>query len=129
MEKSIKSIQIVDREIYVAIAVHSTVRNANIYISLIHSLEKEVCAQLFDLEKRFKICYVYVKRKPRWYFSFFLSSNFEFLVFTLMNANALVYVELFFLKSDIRLIMNTLDVVNCLNTTSSSKSKMHILHF
>ena len=27
--------------------------------------KKELCAQLFDLEKRFKICYVYVKRKPK----------------------------------------------------------------
>ena len=52
----------------------------------------------------------------------------SFLVFTLMNVNALVYVDLFFLKRDIRLIMNTLDVVNCLNTTSSI-AKMHILHF
>ena len=27
--------------------------------------KKEVCAQLFDLEKHFKICYVYGKRKPK----------------------------------------------------------------
>ena len=30
-----------------------------------HYSKKEVCAQLFDLEKGFKICYVYVKRKPK----------------------------------------------------------------
>ena len=27
--------------------------------------KKEVCAQLFDLEKHLNICYVYVKRKPK----------------------------------------------------------------
>ena len=27
--------------------------------------KKEVCAQLFALVKRFKICYVYAKRKPK----------------------------------------------------------------
>ena len=37
--------------------------------------KKEVCAQLFDLEKCFKICF-YVNRKPQ---VFFISSNFEFL--------------------------------------------------
>ena len=29
------------------------------------SQKKELWAQLFDLEKRFKICYVYGKRKPK----------------------------------------------------------------
>ena len=27
--------------------------------------EKKVCAQLFDQEKGFKICYIHVKRKPK----------------------------------------------------------------
>ena len=39
--------------------------------------QKKVWAQLFDLEKRFKISYVYVKKKTK-YISSFFSSNFEF---------------------------------------------------
>ena len=49
--------------------------------------EKNVYAQLFDLEKHFKISYVYVKRKPMQFFSFqaFLS---------LTHMNALFYVDI-----------------------------------
>ena len=39
----------------------------------------EVCAQLNALEKRFKICHIFVIRKPIWFFSFFISCNFIFL--------------------------------------------------
>ena len=53
--------------------------------------KKELCAQLFDLEKCFKICYVYIKRKPNQLgFLFFISSNFEFYLMY-----ALVYVDKF----------------------------------
>jgi len=40
--------------------------------------------------KRFQICYDYVKRKPKWFFSFFISSNFTF---PLMNALAYVDID------------------------------------
>ena len=51
--------------------------------------KKEVFGQLNPLEKCFKIWYVYGKRKPTWFFSFFISSNFHF---TLINAR--VYVDI-----------------------------------
>ena len=51
--------------------------------------KKEVFGQLNPLEKCFKIWYVYGKRKPTWFFSFFISSNFHFSII-----NALVYVDI-----------------------------------
>ena len=55
-----------------------------------HTLQKrEVCAQLFDPPKCFKICHIYGKRKPMQFFSFFIQSNFEFYLI-----NALVYVDI-----------------------------------
>ena len=43
----------------------------------IHTLQKK----LFDLEKHFKICYVYVKRKPKSFFLFFILSHFVFYLY------------------------------------------------
>ena len=51
--------------------------------------KKKVIGQLKNREKCFKICYVYGKRKPMQFFSFFIQSNFHF---PLMNA--LVYVDI-----------------------------------
>ena len=51
--------------------------------------KKKVLGQLKNQEKCFKICYVYGKRKPTQFFSFFIQSNFHF---PLMNA--LVYVDI-----------------------------------
>ena len=44
-----------------------------------HSSEKKVCAQLFDLERHYKICYVYVKRKHRYvvFFRFSFRTTYE----------------------------------------------------
>ena len=53
--------------------------------------KKEVCAQLFDLEKCFKIYYVYGKRKPSSFFRFSFQAT---LSSTLMNALDLVYVDI-----------------------------------
>ena len=60
-----------------------------IYIDIYTLHKKEVFGQLNPLEKCFKICYVYGKRKPKQFFSFFIWSNFHF---SLMNA--LVYVDI-----------------------------------
>ena len=63
--------------------------------------KKEVCTQLFNLEKCFKICYVYVKRKPKYIGN---SSFRATLSFTLMN-DALVYDGIdFFLESALVLL-------------------------
>ena len=47
-----------------------------------HSSEKKVCAQLFDLEKHYKIWYVYVKRKHRYvvFFVFYFEQHMNALV-------------------------------------------------
>ena len=52
--------------------------------------KKEVCAQLFALEKRFKICYVYVKRKSKYFFHFSFRATFSF---TLINAPVYIDIE------------------------------------
>ena len=49
--------------------------------------KKQVCAQLFDLEKCFKICYVYGKRKPKQFFLFFIQSNFHFYLMNESSSN------------------------------------------
>ena len=56
------------------------------YIKVLYTItlqKKEGCAQLFALEKFFKICFVCVKRKPKYFFHFSFRTT---LSFTLMNA-------------------------------------------
>ena len=56
------------------------------YIKVLYTItlqKNEICAQLFALEKFFKICFVYVKRKPKYFIHF---SFWTTLSFTLMNA-------------------------------------------
>ena len=53
--------------------------------------KKEVRDQIFVPGEHFKFCHIYRKRKPMYivFFSFFISSNFEF-----YPINALVYVNI-----------------------------------
>ena len=67
------------------------VRLGWVWLGLFGTLQKkEVFAQLNSLEKRFKICHIFGIRKPMYFFSFFISCNFEPY---LMNALAYVNID------------------------------------